>query len=126
MARIAGINLPNEKKVKIGLTYIFGIGNSLARDILKKSGVNGEKRVHELTEEETNSLQKAVQDYKVEGELRREIKEDIQRLKTIGSYRGVRHRRGLPLRGQRTRTNARTKKGKRMPVGGRKKVAVKK
>ncbi|MFC2061972.1 30S ribosomal protein S13 [Elusimicrobiota bacterium] len=122
MARISGVNLPKEKKIKVALTYIFGIGDNLAQEIIEKTGVDGEKRVHELTDEETSSLQKEVQEYKVEGELRRYLREDIQRLKSIGSYRGFRHRRGLPLRGQRTRTNARTRKGKRIPVGGKRKV----
>jgi len=116
MARIAGINLPKEKKVKIGLTYIYGIGQSTALKILEKAGVDKEKRVQELSEDEVNSIQKAVQDHKVEGELRRAVRDDIQRLKAIESYRGLRHRRGLPLRGQRTKTNARTRKGRRKSV----------
>lgn len=119
MARIAGINLPKDKKIKIGLTYIFGIGRTRAMDLLERSGIDPEKRVHELSEEEVNILQKEVQEYKVEGELRRSVKDDIQRLKSTGSYRGIRHRKGLPLRGQRTRTNARTKKGKRKKAGGK-------
>lgn len=123
MARIAGINLPKEKKLEIGMTYIFGIGRVRAKEILKKAGVNIEKRVHELSEDEANRIQQVIKDYIVEGELRRSIREDIQRLKSIGSYRGFRHKRGLPSRGQRTRTNARTKKGKRGLVGGGKKRA---
>jgi small subunit ribosomal protein S13 len=126
MARISGINLPKEKKIKISLTYIFGIGRNLALDILKKANVDPEKKVHELSDEEVNSIQKIVQEHKVEGELRRTIREDIQRLISSGSYRGSRHRRGLPVRGQRTRTNARAKKGKRVTVGGKKKALAKK
>ncbi len=121
MARIAGINLPREKKVKIGLIYIYGIGKKTALDVLKKSSVDCEKRIRDLTENEIDSIQKNISEYKVEGELRRIIREDIERLKMTGSYRGLRHKRGLPLRGQRTKTNARTKKGKRRSVGGKKK-----
>ena len=126
MARIAGVNLPREKKVKVGLTYIYGIGKNIVKDIIHKSKIDGEKRVSALTQDEADILQKAVTEYKIEGELRREVREDIQRLKTIGSYRGTRHRKGLPVRGQRTRTNARTKKGKRVPVGGQNKTEIKK
>ncbi|MFH1414932.1 MAG: 30S ribosomal protein S13 [Elusimicrobiota bacterium] len=122
MARIAGINIPKEKKVKIGLTYIFGVGHNIASELIKSSGVDGEKRVHELTDDEVDKLQKALHDYKVEGELRRSVKDDIQRLVNIGSYRGVRHRKGLPLRGQKTKTNARTRKGKRRAVTKSKKT----
>ncbi len=122
MARIAGINIPKEKKVKVSLTYIYGIGHNIAKEVLGKANVNGEKRVHELTEEEVSSLQKAVQDYRLEGELRRTVREDIQRLSKISSYRGVRHKRGLPLRGQRTKTNARTRKGKRRAIAKSKKT----
>lgn len=117
MARIAGINIPKEKKVKISLTYVYGVGINIAKEILLKANVDGEKRVHELSEEEVNNLQKAVQEHKVEGELRRSVREDIQRLGKVGSYRGLRHKRGLPLRGQRTKTNAKTRKGKRKTTG---------
>jgi small subunit ribosomal protein S13 len=116
MARIAGINIPKEKKVKISLTYVYGIGTNIVKEILLKANVDGEKRVHELSEKEIDTIQKVVQEYKVEGELRRSIREDIQRLSKVGSYRGVRHKRGLPLRGQKTKTNARTRKGKRRAV----------
>lgn len=122
MARIAGINIPKEKKVKISLTYIFGIGRNLANEILVKANVDGEKRVHELSEEEVNTLQRVVQNYQLEGELRRSIRDDVQRLEKIGSYRGYRHKRGLPTRGQRTKTNARTRKGKRRAIAKVKKV----
>jgi small subunit ribosomal protein S13 len=116
MARIAGVNIPKEKKVKISLTYVYGIGPNVATEILEKANIDGEKRVHELTGEEENILQKIVSDYQVEGELRRSVREDIQRLSKIGSYRGGRHKRGLPLRGQKTKTNARTRKGKKRAV----------
>ena len=122
MARIAGINIPKEKKVKVGLTYVFGIGNSLSAEILDKTGIDPEKRVHELTEEEERKIQIAVQEYRLEGDLRRVVREDIQRLKKIGSYRGIRHMRGLPVRGQRTKTNARTRKGKKRAVAKSKKT----
>lgn len=112
MARIAGINLPKGKKVKIGLTYIYGIGDSTAGEILENSGVDGEKRVYQLSDEEVNALQEEVKNYTIEGELKRKKRQDIHRLKKINSYRGYRHRKGLPVRGQRTRTNARTRKGK--------------
>lgn len=122
MARISGVNLPKGKKIKIGLTYIYGIGKNIALDILKRAGVDGEKKVHELSRDEENSIQKIIQSYKVEGELRRMVREDITRLKSTESYRGLRHRRGLPLRGQRTRTNARTRKGRGRAIVGKKKV----
>lgn len=122
MARIAGINIPKEKKVKISLTYVYGIGKNIAREILEKTGIDGEKRVHELTEKEVDTIQKIIGDYKLEGELRRSVKEDIQRLGKIGSYRGFRHKRGLPVRGQRTKTNARTRKGKRKAIAKSKKT----
>lgn len=121
MARIAGVNLPNEKKVVVGITYIYGIGHKRAADIIEKSGVDPDKRVKDLTDDEVNSIQKAVQEYPVEGDLRRRIRDDIQRLRTTNSYRGLRHRRGLPARGQRTKTNARTRKGRRRSVSGGKK-----
>lgn len=122
MARIAGVDLPNEKRTEIGLTAIFGIGQSLARRICAKANVPGGTRVRNLTEEQLNSLRKIIEnDYKVEGMLRSEVTMNIKRLLDIGSYRGLRHRRGLPTRGQRTRTNARTRKGPRRTVAGKKK-----
>lgn len=126
MARIAGVDLPENKKTDIGLTYIFGIGRSNVRQILKDTGVNGDKRIKDLSEEEVNKLQKAVEKIKVEGDLRVEIDQNIKRLEEIGSFRGLRHRKGLPVRGQRTKSNARTKKGKRKTVGTvRKEVSAK-
>ncbi len=124
MARIAGVDLPEQKRVDIGLTYIFGIGRSNVVIILKKSGVEASKRVKDLTEEEVNKLQKAMEQIKVEGDLRREIEQNIRRLEDIGSYRGLRHRKNLPARGQRTRSNARTRRGKRKTVGAIKKELV--
>ncbi len=124
MARLAGVDLPNEKKVNIGLTYIFGVGRSNVEEILEKAKVDGEKRVKELTEEEVNKLQKALEGITVEGDLRREIAQDIKRLEEIGSYRGLRHKRGLPARGQNTRHNSRTRKGKRKTVGTVRKEVV--
>ena len=122
MARIAGIDLPRDKRVEIGLTYIFGIGRVTANKILSETGVNKDTRVRELTEEEVNQLREYIdKNIKVEGDLRREIALNIKRLIEIGSYRGIRHRRGLPVRGQRTKTNARTRKGPRRTVAGKKK-----
>ncbi|MDR1206036.1 MAG: 30S ribosomal protein S13 [Peptococcaceae bacterium] len=122
MARIAGIDLPREKRVEIGLTYIYGIGKTTARTILLKTGVNPDTRVRDLTEEEVIRLRDIIdKDCKVEGDLRREISLNIKRLMEIGCYRGLRHRRGLPVRGQRTKTNARTRKGPSRTVSGRKK-----
>lgn len=126
MARIAGVDLPEQKRVDIGLTYIFGIGRSNVVSVLKDAGVDGAKRVKDLKEEEINKLQKAVEQFKVEGDLRQEIEQDIKRLEEIGSYRGLRHRKGLPARGQRTRSNARTKRGKRKTVGTVRKEIVSK
>ncbi|MBI2196302.1 30S ribosomal protein S13 [Candidatus Daviesbacteria bacterium] len=117
MARIAGVDLPENKRVDIGLTYIFGIGRSNVRQVIKEANVDGAKRVKDLTEEEINKLQKSIEQFKVEGDLRQEIEQNIKRLEEIGSYRGIRHRKGLPARGQRTRSNARTKRGKRKTVG---------
>ncbi|MGM0568004.1 MAG: 30S ribosomal protein S13 [Elusimicrobiota bacterium] len=122
MARIAGVNLNKNKKIKIALTYIYGIGNVTAMEVLKKAKVDPEKRTGDLTNDEANHLQKAIQDYKTGGELQREIREDIRRLKSIGSYRGSRHRRGLPVRGQRSRTNAKTRKGRGRPIKKKTKV----
>ncbi|MDO8577103.1 MAG: 30S ribosomal protein S13 [Candidatus Daviesbacteria bacterium] len=117
MARIAGVDLPEQKRVDIGLTYIFGIGRSNVKQVIKEANIDGAKRVKDLTEEEINKLQKGVERFKVEGDLRQEIEQNIKRLEEIGSYRGIRHRKGLPSRGQRTRSNARTKRGKRKTVG---------
>ena len=123
MARIAGVDLPRDKKVEIGLTYIFGIGRTTAREILEKTGVSSALRVRDLTDADVNRLRQAIEkDYRVEGALRTEVAMNIKRLMDIGSYRGIRHRRGLPVRGQRTHTNARTKKGPRRAIAGKKKV----
>ncbi|OGE19015.1 30S ribosomal protein S13 [Candidatus Daviesbacteria bacterium RIFCSPLOWO2_02_FULL_41_8] len=124
MARIAGVDLPENKRVDIGLTYIFGIGRSNVVAVLKDAGVDGAKRVKDLTEEEINKLQKQVEKFKVEGDLRQEVEQNIKRLEETGSYRGLRHRKGLPSRGQRTRSNARTKRGKRKTVGTVRKEVV--
>jgi small subunit ribosomal protein S13 len=123
MARISGVDLPREKKVEIGLSYIFGIGRSRARKILDKSGVDANLRVKDLTDSDVTKLRQVIdRDYKVEGALRTEVSMNIKRLMDIGSYRGVRHRKGLPVRGQRTHTNARTKKGPRRAIAGKKKI----
>jgi small subunit ribosomal protein S13 len=123
MARIAGVDLPREKKLEIGLTYIYGIGRATARKILDDAGVNPEQRVRDLNDADTNRLRQTIEkDVRVEGALRTEIAMNIKRLMDIGSYRGNRHRRGLPVRGQRTHTNARTKKGPRRAIAGKKKV----
>ncbi len=127
MARIAGVDLPKNKKAFIGLTYIFGVGQHSAMEILTRAKVNPDKRVHELTEEEIAEIRSIMtSEYKVEGSLRSEVQQNIKRLMDIGSYRGLRHRRGLPVRGQRTRTNSRTRKGKRRTVAGKKKTPAKK
>ena len=126
MARIAGIDLPKEKRVEIGLTYIFGIGLPTSKKILDRTGVNPDIRVKDLTEEDVAKLRDIIEkELKVEGELRSEIANNIKRLMDIGCYRGIRHRRGLPVRGQRTKTNARTRKGPRRTVGGKKKKVKK-
>ncbi len=118
MPRIVGVDIPKEKRVEIALSYIYGIGRSLSNKILKVAGVNPDKRAKDLSEEEIARLSSIIQrDYKVEGDLRRDISGNIKRLIDIGTYRGLRHRRGLPVRGQRTRTNARTRKGPRKTVG---------
>ncbi len=123
MARISGVDLPREKTVEIGLTYIFGVGRATAREILEKTGVSPSLRVRDLSDADVNRLRQAIEkDYRVEGALRTEIAMNIKRLMDIGSYRGIRHRRGLPVRGQRTHTNARTKKGPRRAIAGKKKV----
>jgi small subunit ribosomal protein S13 len=122
MARIAGVDLPRDKRVEIALTYIFGIGKTTAQGILAKTGVNSNTRVRDLTEDEVSKLREEIdKNVKVEGDLRREIALNIKRLIEIGSYRGIRHRRGLPVRGQRTKTNARTRKGPRRTVANKKK-----
>ena len=120
MARIAGVDLPKDKRIEIGLTYIYGIGRSSSQKILQATKVNPDARVHKLSEEEVAKLRSVIEsDYKVEGALRGEVSMNIKRLKDIGSYRGFRHRRGLPVRGQRTKTNARTRKGPRRTIGVR-------
>ena len=121
MARIAGIDLPKDKRIEIGLTYIYGIGRKSAKDILEKSGVNPDTRVKDLSDADEQKLRDAIDDYIVEGDLRRQTALDIKRLSEIGCYRGLRHRRGLPVRGQRTHTNARTRKGPRKQIGGKRK-----
>lgn len=122
MARIAGVDLPRDKRVEIALTYVFGIGKPTSQQILTQTGVNPDTRVKNLTEEEINRLREAIEkNHKVEGDLRREIALNIKRLIEIGCYRGLRHRRGMPVRGQRTKTNARTRKGPRKTVGIRRK-----
>jgi small subunit ribosomal protein S13 len=119
MARIEGVDLPRNKRIVVGLTYIYGIGNTRSKQILEKTGVDPSTRVRDLTEAETALLRNAVSEFRVEGELRREVDLNIKRLVDIGSYRGLRHRRSLPSRGQRTRTNARTKRGPKKTVPGR-------
>ena len=122
MARIAGVELPNDKRVEIGLTYIYGIGRPTANDILSKAEINPDTRVKDLTEEEIGKIRKIIDtEYHVEGDLRREVNLNIKRLMEIGCYRGIRHRRGLPVRGQKTKTNARTRKGPKKTVGRKKK-----
>ena len=122
MARIAGVDLPREKRVEIGLTYIYGIGKHTAKDILAKAEINPDTRVKDLTEDEAGGIRKIIEaDYAVEGDLRREVSLNIKRLMEIGSYRGIRHRRGLPVRGQKTKTNARTRKGPKRTVSRKKK-----
>ena len=127
MARIAGVDLPKNKRSEIGLTYIYGIGRSTSQSILDKAKVSYDKKIGELTDEEVASIRSIIQsDAKVEGALRSEVQMNIKRLTDIGCYRGLRHRKGLPVRGQRTRTNARTRKGKRRTVAGKKKALEKK
>jgi len=122
MARIAGVDLPREKRVEVALTYIFGIGRSSSRRILSEANVSTDVRVKNLTEDEMNRIRRVIEEqFKVEGDLRRDVGMNIKRLMDIGSYRGLRHRRGLPVRGQRTHTNARTRKGPRRTVGARRK-----
>jgi small subunit ribosomal protein S13 len=123
VARIAGINIPVNKRTEIGLTYIFGIGRSTAQQILKETGVDPDTQVKDLTEDEVMKLREAVENREVEGDLRRERSQNVKRLMEIGSYRGLRHRRGLPVRGQRTKTNARGRKGpRRLSVAGKRKA----
>jgi small subunit ribosomal protein S13 len=123
MARISGVDLPRDKKVEVGLTYIYGIGRHNATDIMQKANIDSALRIRDLTDADVNRLRQVIErDYKVEGALRTEVAMNIKRLMDIGSYRGVRHRRGLPVRGQRTHTNARTKKGPRRAIAGKKKV----
>ncbi|MFP6756052.1 MAG: 30S ribosomal protein S13 [Alphaproteobacteria bacterium] len=123
MARIAGVNIPTNKRVVVALTYIFGIGSTKARDICQKAGVFESSRVNQLAEGEVTRLREIIDgEYRVEGDLRREVAMNIKRLMDLGCYRGIRHRRGLPVRGQRTHTNARTRKGRARPVTGRKKA----
>jgi small subunit ribosomal protein S13 len=123
MARISGVDLPRDKKVEVGLTYIYGIGRHNAADIMQKANIDIALRIRDLTDADVNRLRQVIErDYKVEGALRTEVAMNIKRLMDIGSYRGIRHRRGLPVRGQRTHTNARTKKGPRRAIAGKKKV----
>ena len=127
MARIAGVDLPRDKRVEIGLTYIYGIGRTTSRQILQVTGINPDTRVKDLTEAEIGRLREVIdRNYRVEGDLRREVQMNIKRLQEIGSYRGLRHRRNLPVHGQRTRTNARTKRGPRKTVPGRRRARAKK
>ena len=122
MARIAGVDLPREKRIEIALTYIYGIGRNIADDIIEATGVNPDTRVKDLTEAEENKLREVIdQEYVVEGDLRRQVALDIKRLTEIGCYRGTRHRRGLPVRGQRSKTNARTRKGPKKTIANKKK-----
>ena len=123
MARLSGVDIPREKRVEISLTYIFGIGRTTSQKILGETGINPNTRVRDLTDEEVNKLRMYIEgNLKVEGDLRRDVSQDIKRKMEIGSYQGIRHRRGLPVRGQRTHTNARTRKGPKKTVAGKKKV----
>ena len=122
MARIAGVDIPKQKRGVIALTYIFGIGKSRAKDILEKAGVNEDKKVNEWNDQDIANIREAVSAFKIEGELRSEVQLSIKRLMDIGCYRGIRHRIGLPLRGQRTKNNSRTRKGKRKTVANKKKA----
>jgi len=126
MARIAGVDLPPNKRIEIGLTYIYGIGRSLSNTILRRAGISPDLKASALKEEDILKLREVIKEERVEGDLRKDVTTDIKRLMEIGTYRGMRHRRGLPCRGQRTRTNARTRRGKRKTVGaGKKKEEVK-
>lgn len=124
MARIAGVELPNDKRVDISLTYLYGVGRSNVKSILEEAKVDPAKRMKDVTEDEISKLQKVLEKVKIEGDLRRDVEQDIRRLEDIGTYRGLRHRKGLPARGQRTRNNARTRKGKRKTVGTVRKEVV--
>ncbi len=124
MARIAGVDLPNEKRIEASLPYIYGVGPTLARKILQVCQIDPNTRTKNLTEEQVNKLKNSVEEYKVEGDLRREVQDNIKRLQSIGAYRGLRHSKNLPSRGQRTRTNARTKRGKRVTIGTVRKEVV--
>lgn len=126
MARIVGVDLPKNKRGFVSLTYIYGVGRTTAREILEKAGVDEFKKVSEWTDDEIARIRQVIQDYKVEGQLRSEVQMNIKRLIDIGCYRGLRHRKGLPVRGQRTRTNARTRKGRRKTIAGKKKAVGKK
>lgn len=121
MARIAGVDLPRNKRVEIGLTYIYGIGRSRSNEILEKAGVDPDTKIKDLTESELSTLRSIIDEYPVEGDLRREVSLNLKRLKEINCYRGIRHKRGLPVRGQRTKTNARTRKGPKTASKGKKK-----
>ena len=121
MARIAGVDLPKEKRVEIGLTYIYGIGLPTSQKILKDTGINPDTRVKDLTEDEVNSIRNIVKEMTIEGDLRREVALNLKRLVEIGCYRGIRHRKGLPVRGQKTKTNARTRKGPKKTISNKKK-----
>ncbi|CAM4450127.1 MULTISPECIES: 30S ribosomal protein S13 [Deinococcus] len=126
MARVAGVDLPREKRIEIALTYIYGIGLTRSKEVLARTGISPDTRVKNLSEADQSTLREAVEKtYKVEGDLRSEVGQNIKRLMDIGAYRGLRHRRGLPVRGQRTKTNARTRKGPRKTVAGKKKAARK-
>ena len=122
MARIAGVDIPNDKRVVVSLTYIYGVGLSTAKKILAENKISEDIRVKDLTDDQINAIRKSLDDYKIEGDLRRETQLNIKRLMEIGCYRGIRHRRGLPVRGQRTKTNARTRKGPKKTVAGKKGV----
>lgn len=119
MARIGGVDLPRNKRMEVAITYIYGIGPSAAKAVLKSAGVDADTRTDKLTDKEINRLNQVLHNYKIEGDLRRAVSMDIKNLMNIGSYRGLRHRRGLPVRGQRTKTNSRTRKGRRKTVGGK-------
>lgn len=122
MARISGVDLPREKRIEVGLTYIYGIGLHTSQELLERTGISPDTRVRDLTDDEVNRLREIIdKELRVEGDLRREQSMNIKRLMDIGSYRGLRHRRGMPVRGQRTRTNARTRRGPKRAIGGRKK-----
>lgn len=126
MARLAGVDLPKNKRILIGLQSIYGIGNSFSKKILEEAGIDENRKVSSLTDDEVNQIRAIISTVKLEGALRSEIQQNIKRLMDIGTFRGKRHRRGLPVRGQRTKTNARTRKGKRKTVAGKKKAASKK